>query len=252
MPNHIVSSFDSDLKQLSAVIAQMGGLAERQVAAALDCIERRDVQIAQTVVTADTRIDALEDRINEDCLRLLALRQPMALDLREIVAALKISADLERIGDLSKNIARRSIAIAEMAAPNGIGGLSRLGRLTQEMIKDVLDSYIDRDADRARAVWHRDEEVDALHTGIFRELLTYMMEDPRNITVCTHLLFAAKNLERIGDHATNIAEIVHFLVDGEKPSDLRPKRDRSSDVRPTQVEVREGGLPEPLDVAPRH
>jgi len=160
--------------------------------------------------------------------RLLALRQPMAQDLREIVSALKVSADLERIGDYAANIAKRSLALAQVPVVRPAAGIPRMGRLVETILKEVLDAYIERDVDKAIAAWERDEELDDLYTSLFREVLTYMMEDPRNITPCTHLLFMAKNLERIGDHATNIAEIIHFLVVGTPLTVLRPKNDGSS------------------------
>lgn len=232
---HIVKSFDDELKSLTNKIAQMGGLAESQLAQSIVAVVDRDSQVATRVVENDVRIDQFEDEINHDAVKMLALRQPMARDLREIVAAIKISSDIERIGDLSKNNARRAISISSMST-NPVGpSLNRLAREVQAMIKQVLDSYIERDPTKAMVVWASDTEVDALHTGIFREILTYMMEDPRNITACTHYLFIAKNIERIGDHATNIAEEVHFLVTGRHIDANRPKMDGSADTNESDV-----------------
>jgi phosphate transport system protein len=173
-------------------------------------------------------VDDLEREVESLVVRLLALRQPMARDLRQILAALKIASDLERIGDYAANVAKRSIALSQVPPVRPVYSLPRMGRLGQEMIKDMLDAYVERDADKALAVWLRDEELDEMYTSLFRELLTYMIEDPRNITACTHLLFMAKNLERIGDHTTNIAETLYFLVHGTPLTQARPKRDRTS------------------------
>ena len=180
------------------------------------------------MVQSDTRIDELEHQISIMAVRMLALRQPMAQDLREVVAALKISGDLERIGDYAANVAKRAIALSHTPPIQPANGIPRMARLAQQIIKDVLDAYIEHDADKALEVWQRDEEVDEMYTSLFRELLTYMMEDPRNISPCTHLLFIAKNIERIGDHATNVAETVHFLVLGRPIAALRPKGDNTS------------------------
>jgi phosphate transport system protein len=180
-------------------------------------------------VEADKAIDALEREVEEQCITMIARRQPMALDLRQIMAAIRISSDLERIGDLGKNIAKRAQAVATEQHPKALMlGLKHMGELALQQLKDVLDAYIERDADKALRVWYRDEEVDAMYNSLFRELLTYMMEDPRNIGLCTHLLFGAKNIERIGDHATNIAETVYYLVHGTSLSDERPKGDVTS------------------------
>jgi len=225
---HTVKSFEQELQRLSNIISQMGGVAEAQLEAAVQAVARRDVDLAGRVMQADTRLDDYERQIEQDAIRMLALRQPMGSDLREILSALKISADLERTGDYAANIAKRSIALAQMPLVRPAAAIPRMGRLVQEMLKDVLDAYIDRDVDKAVVAWHRDEELDDLYTSLFREGLTYMMEDPRNITACTHLLFIAKNLERAGDHATNIAETIHFLVVGQPLSAARPKGDESS------------------------
>jgi len=225
---HTVKSFEQELQRLSNLIAQMGGVVEAQVEAAVQAVGRRDVEGATKVMQGDARLDEFERQIEHDAVRMLALRAPVGVDLREVLAALKISADLERTGDYAANIAKRSIALAQLPVMRPATTIPRMGRLVQEMLKDVLDAYIDRDVEKAIAAWHRDEELDDLYTSLFREVLTYMMEDPRNITPCTHLLFIAKNLERAGDHATNIAETVHFLVKGQPLTAARPKSDKSS------------------------
>ncbi|QCO15245.1 phosphate transport system regulatory protein PhoU [Azospirillum brasilense] len=225
---HIVRSFAHELERLSNLITQMGGVAEAQVDAAVKAVARRDVALAAQVMQADQRIDAYERDIDAEAVRLLALRQPLAQDLREIVSALKIASDLERIGDYASNIAKRSLALAQVPVVRPAVAIPRMGRLVESIMKDVLDAYIERDVQRAIAAWERDEELDDLYTSLFREVLTYMMEDPRNITPCTHLLFMAKNLERIGDHATNIAETIHYLVVGTTLRAARPKNDGSS------------------------
>lgn len=226
--DHIVKSFDEQLKRLENLIAEMGGLAEVQLADAIEAMGKRDLERAEKITAADQRIDDLEVLVDQEAIALLALRQPMAKDLREIVGALKAAGMLERIGDYAKNVAKRTAVLVEMAPVPSAQTVVRLGGLAQEMIKDVLDAYIARDADKAELVRQRDKELDALHTSIFRELLTYMMEDPRSITACTHLLFIAKNIERIGDHATNIAEVIQFLVHGRVPADQRVKEDVAS------------------------
>ncbi len=226
---HIVKSYDEQLAQLDRLIAEMGGLAESQLSYAIVAMTKRDTDLARKIVERDARIDALEAEVNALTIRVLALRQPMADDLRTVIATLKAASDLERIGDYARNIANRSQALTQTrhlgSAAQTIG---RMATLVQGMIKNVLDAYVARDATLAEDVRRRDEEVDLLHTSLFRELLTYMMEDPRNITTCTHLLFIAKNVERIGDHATNIAEHVHMMVHGEAPEPERKKGDDSS------------------------
>jgi phosphate transport system protein len=225
---HIVKSFDDELKQLSQMVAQMGGLAEAQLQAAIEALVARDAEGAARVVQGDARIDQLERQIGNQTIRMLALRQPMAQDLRQVVAALKISSDIERIGDYAANVAKRAIALTQSPPMRPVGGIARMGRLVQQIIKDTLDAFSDNDADKAIAAWKRDQEVDDMYNSLFRELLTYMMEDPRNIGPSTHLLFIAKNIERIGDHATNVAEIIHFLVRGEDITEVRPKSDKTS------------------------
>lgn len=226
--DHIVRAFAQELHRLSNLVTQMGGVAEAQIAAAIKAVARRDITLAAQVMQNDLRLDEYERSIDQEAVRLLALRQPMAQDLREIVSALKIAADLERIGDYAANIAKRSLALAQAPAAKPVAAIPRMGHLVEELIKEVLDSYIERDVDKAITAWERDEELDDLYTSLFREVLTYMMEDPRNITPCTHILFMAKNMERIGDHATNIAETIHFLVVGEPLRRARPKNDSSS------------------------
>ncbi len=227
-PQHIVRSFDEQLHGLGEIVIRMGGMAESQLATAIQALTKRDSDLAARVVQQDAAIDALEERLNQDAVRLLALRQPMADDLREVLAALKISSDLERIGDYAKNVAKRVIAINQAAPIEPVSAIPRMGRLVQSIIKDTLDAYVARDAERAIDVWRRDEEVDEMYTGLFREILTYMMEDPRNISAGTHLIFIAKNIERMGDHATNVAETIYFLATGRRMEGGRPKGDTSS------------------------
>jgi len=225
---HIVRSFSEELRRLTTLITQMGGIAEAQVETAVRAVAKRDTGLATGVMQSDARLDQYERDIDAEAIRMLALRQPMAGDLREIVSSLKIAADLERIGDYAANIAKRAMVLAQLPPVRPAGAIPRMGKLVQEIMKEVLDAYIDRDLDKAIAAWRRDEDLDDLYTSLFREVLTYMMEDPRNITPCTHLLFIAKNLERIGDHATNIAETIHFLVVGHSLKAVRPKGDTSS------------------------
>ena len=226
--DHIVKSFDEDLKRLNNVIAEMGGLAEAQLTRAVESLVRRNSELATQVVQDDKRIDALETEVGQMTVRMLALRQPMAQDLREVVAAIKIASDIERIGDYAKNISKRAIVLSTHSPMKPAASIPRMSQLALQIIKDVLDAYIEKDAEGARAAWRRDEEVDEMYNSLFREMLTYMMEDPRNIGPCTHLLFIAKNIERIGDHATNIAEIVYFLVHGRSLDEERPKGDTTN------------------------
>ncbi|MGN6572927.1 MAG: phosphate signaling complex protein PhoU [Pseudolabrys sp.] len=227
--HHTVKAFDTDLQDLARMVAEMGGLAEKQVADAVDALARRDTTLAQRVTAADIQIDTLQHEIEEKAVLTIARRQPMAVDLREIVSALRISNDLERIGDLAKNIAKRVIALnAEFPPPKLIRGVEHMTDLLLGQLKAVLNAYARRSVAEAMAVWRGDEEIDAVCTSVFRELLTYMMEDPRNITFCIHLLFCAKNIERMGDHATNIAETVHYMIEGKPVTDQRPKGDTTS------------------------
>ena len=225
---HTVKSYDEELKQLREDITGMGGLAEQQVKNAVQALVRRNADLGLRVVQENPRLDEMERQASALVVRLLALRQPMAGDLREIVAALKISSDLERIGDYAANIGKRVVALAQTPPFKLPSALPRMGWLAQQIIRDVLNAYVQYDAERALKAWHDDEELDETYSSLFRELLTHMMEDPRNITSCTHLLFIAKNIERIGDHATNIAETVYYMVVGETLSATRPKGDSTS------------------------
>ena len=225
---HIIKSYDEELDRLNKMIVEMGGLAESQLADAIDAVIKRDSELATRVIQDDDKVDQLERDLDNLAIRLLALRQPMARDLREIVAALKIAADIERICDYAANVAKRSIALAQSPPVQLVHALPRMAHLALLLVKDVIDAYVARDADKAMRVWNRDEELDAMYASVFREFLTYMMEDPRNIGACTHLLFMAKNIERIGDHATNIAENLYYAVKGETLPDTRPKGDTSA------------------------
>ncbi|MDP9137841.1 MAG: phosphate signaling complex protein PhoU [Pseudomonadota bacterium] len=228
MTEHIYKKYDAELIQLQSMLAQMGGLAEDQLARAIEALAKRDTEAADRIIVADDKIDALELAIEEMAVLIIAKRQPMALDLRDIMVAIRVASDLERIGDLAKNIAKRTLAIAEHHPRRIMNGLVRMGKLALGQLKEVLDAYAQRDEAKALAVWRSDEDIDALYNSIFRELLTYMMEDPRTIGLCTHLLFGAKNIERIGDHCTNVAENVYYLVNGTPLTDERPKKDRTS------------------------
>ena len=226
---HTTKAFDTDLQDLGRMVAEMGGLAEKQVADSVDALAKRDSALATRITQADSNIDALQHEIEEKAVLTIARRQPMAVDLREIVGALRIANDLERIGDLAKNIAKRVIALnGEFPPPKLIRGVEHMADMVLGQMKAVLDAYARRDDSKAMAVWRGDEEIDAVCTSVFRELLTYMMEDPRNITFCIHLLFCAKNIERMGDHATNIAETVHFMIQGQPIGEPRPKGDTTS------------------------
>jgi phosphate transport system protein len=214
---HIVASFEDDLQGLSRTIAEMGGRAEDIVERSIEALLRSDVELAIQVIEADKKVDALHREIEESSVLVIARRQPMAQDLRETVAAIRIANDLERIGDLGKNIAKRAVAIqGERFSQKLRVGVEHLSELALRQVKKVLDAYAAHDVEKAREVCAQDEEIDAVYTSLFRELLTYMMEDPRNISMCTHLLFCAKNIERIGDHATNIAETIYYLITGEQ------------------------------------
>ena len=226
--DHIIKSYDDELARLTGEIVRMGELSVSQLEAAIDVVERRDERAAQRVVGNDEAIDQLEQEISHDVVRLLALRAPMAGDLRNVFAALRIAADIERIGDYAANVAKRSIPLSMVAPVGPVGGLEHLAELAAAEVREVLQAYRDRDVERAYQVWKDDADLDEAYTGYFRQLLTYMMEDPRNITPCTHLLFMAKNIERIGDHATNIAENVWYPVRGEPLNKQRPNRDFTS------------------------
>ena len=230
MNDHTVKAFTEQLEALSASIAQMGGLAEAQFANAVEAVSRRDTGLAEGAVGGDKRIDALQVEIEDRALKLLALRQPMAVDLRETLAAIKIASELERIGDLAKNIAKRAIVLNREPPIRLTTSLARMGRVALAQLKQVLDAYSDRNAEAAEAVWKQDNEIDELYNSLFRELLTYMMEDPRTIGSSTHLLFIAKNIERSGDHATNIAEVVYHMVKADHLAADRPKADVTSET----------------------
>ncbi len=229
MSTHVAKAYREELQLLDHKIAEMGGLTEHNLGRAFDALNNHDPQLAERVILSDREIDRLQSDIESQVINMIALRAPLAEDLRHIMTALKITGDLERIGDLAKNIAKRSRTIAAEQYPKQLmGGLRNMVDRALIQLKDVLDAYADRNADLAMSVWRRDESIDAMYNSIFRELLTYMMEDPRNIGFCTHLLFAAKNIERIGDHTTNIAETIHYLVKGEDIDEDRPKGDTTS------------------------
>jgi phosphate transport system protein len=228
MVEHTVKSFDAELELLGRHISEMGGIAEKMLADAMEALAGMSSELAERVIGADARLDALQRMIEEETVAVIARRQPVAVDLREIVGALRIAVELERVGDLAKNIAKRTVKISgEGRILRAIGGLKSMHDLAVGQLNDVLDAYAQRDAERAKAVWLRDIELDALEDAVFRDLLTHMMEDPRSITFCTHLLFCSKNLERVGDHTTNIAETVYLIVTGEA---LPPDRPRGVDI----------------------
>jgi phosphate transport system protein len=230
MSEHTVKAFSEKLEALSAAIAQMGGLAEAQFANAVDAIARRDTKLAENAVGGDKRIDEMQLDIEDRALKLLALRQPMAVDLRETLAAIKTAAELERIGDLAKNIAKRALVLNREPPIRLTQSLARMGKAAQIQLKQVLDAFTSRNAEEAEAVWNRDDEIDEIYNSLFRELLTYMMEDPRTIGMGTHLLFVAKNIERCGDHCTNIAEVVYHMVRADHLASGRPKADTTSET----------------------
>jgi phosphate transport system protein len=231
MTDHTVKAFSEKLEALATGIAQMGGMAEAQLANAIDAIAKRDTHLAENAVGGDKQIDQLQLAFEDQALKLLALRQPMAVDLRETLAAIKIASELERIGDLAKNIAKRAIVLNREPPIRLTQSLARMGKQSLAQLKLVLDAYSDRDAAAAEAVWKQDGEIDETYNSLFRELLTYMMEDPRTIGLSTHLLFVAKNIERCGDHATNIAEVVYHMVSGGHLAIERPKADTTSETR---------------------
>jgi phosphate transport system protein len=229
MNEHTAKAFDVDLQEVTRKVAEMGGLAEREVADAVAALVRRDADLGMRVVELDATLDASQREIEEKAVLIIARRQPMAVDLREIVGALRVCNDLERIGDLAKNIAKRVAALTGDFHPNKlIRGVDHMSALVLAQLKQVLDAYLTHDLSSAMAVWKGDEEIDAMCTSLFRELLTYMMEDPRNITFCIHLMFCAKNIERMGDHATNIAETVYYMIEGHPIADERPKGDTTA------------------------
>ena len=236
---HTMKAFDADLQDLGRMVAEMGGLAEQQISDAIDALDRRDSRLAQQVIANDAQIDVLQREVEEKVILTIARRQPMAVDLREIVGALRISNDIERIGDLAKNIAKRVLVLdSEFRSQKVMRGVEHMAELVLAQIKDVLDAYARRDADKSIAVWRSDEEVDSVNNSLFRELLTYMMEDPRNISICIHLLFCAKNIERMGDHATNIAETVYYMVEGRALGDEDQRFARHGETMGSRVEIK--------------
>lgn len=233
---HIVSSFDRDLGELNSIIAQLGGLAEQQLARAIEATETRNAAPIDAIIAGDQALDDLEFQVNERAIEIIAIRSPMAGDLRRIIAALKIASVLERIGDLAKNIAKRGRTIIETESDRKTGvSFERMAVLVQQMLNQVLDAYATSNADLAMDVWDRDQEVDQIHTSLYGELLNGMSASPDQAAVGSHFLFIAKNLERIGDHTTNIAEQVHFLVHGSMPNDNRPKADQTSEPELTKA-----------------
>jgi phosphate transport system protein len=227
--DHTARAFDTDLQEIARKVAEMGGLVEKQIADAARALLERDAELGEQVIATDPTIDAMQHDIEEKAILTIARRQPMAIDLREIVGAMRVCNDLERIGDHAKHIGKRVVALGGDLYPQTLArGVEHMSELVLAEVKKVLDAYASHDVQGALAVWSGDEEVDALCTSLFRELLTYMMEDPRNITFCMHLMFCAKDIERMGDHATNIAETVYFMVEGRAITDQRPKGDTTS------------------------
>ena len=226
--SHIVTAYDEELARLSDLISRIGGLAETQLEQAIQALQKRDSTLAEMAIDHDQKIDELHIEVDELAIKLLALRQPVAGDLRHIVTGLKIAPIVERIGDYSKNVAKRAIALNQMPPVKPLYTIPRMGYMVREMTKDVLDAFANKDVAKAKEVWLRDAEVDDMYDSLFRELLTYMMEDPRNITPCTHLLFTARNMERIGDLTTNISELIVYQVEGVLLDDDRPKTDKAS------------------------
>jgi phosphate transport system protein len=224
--DHTAKAFDTDLQEITRKVAEMGGLAERQINDSVQALVERDLELGERVMAMDPTIDALQREVEEKAILTIARRQPMAVDLREIIGAMRVCNDLERIGDHAKHVAKRVVALdLDLHPQRLIRGVEHMASLVLTLLKQVLDAYASRDLQTALAVWNGDEEVDALCTALFRELLTYMMEDPRNITFCMHLMFCAKDIERIGDHATNIAETVYYIIEGRAIADQRPKGD---------------------------
>jgi phosphate transport system protein len=227
--DHTAKAFDSDLEEITRKVAEMGGLAERQIADSVQALVERDLELGERVISQDPAIDAMQREIEEKAILTIARRQPMAVDLREVVGAMRVCNDLERIGDHAKHIGKRVVALDGDFYPQKlIRGVEHMAELVSAQLKQVLDAYASRDLQSALAVWKGDEEVDAMCTSLFRELFTYMLEDPRNITFCMHLMFCAKDIERMGDHATNIAETVYYMIEGRPITDPRPKGDTTS------------------------
>ena len=239
MHDHTVKAYDRELDTIERLIAEMGGIAEKMVIDAVDALATGDTVLAHQVVATDARLDAQQRELENLAVMTIARRQPVSVDLRELIGAIRVAGDLERVGDLAKNIAKRTIKLGtESRVPRAIVGLRHMNEVATELMKDVLDAYAQRDAERAREVWERDVDLDALEDSVFRDLLTHMMEDPRNISFCAHLLFCSKNIERIGDHATNIAETVVYLVTGQPMPSERPRGRQETDI---DVEAAGGG-----------
>ncbi len=229
MTEHTIRAFDADLQEISRGVAEMGGLVEQQITDAVRALVERDSELAERVIARDLAIDSLQHDIEEKAVLTIARRQPMAIDLRVIVGAMRVCGDLERIGDHAKHIGKRVVALDQDFSPQKlIRGVEHMASMVSALVKQVLDAYASRDVAAAMAVWNGDEQVDALCTSLFRELLTYMMEDPRNITICMHLMFCAKDIERMGDHATNIAESVYYMIEGRPITEQRPKGDTTT------------------------
>ena len=227
--DHIVKDFNEELSQLDNLLAEMGGLCEAQLSRAMEAMVKRDVDLASAVIEGDRRIDDLEKQVDSLAINLIALRQPMAADLRMIIASLKVANNLERVGDYAKNIGKRTIALSKSPViSNTANSIQRMSTMVEGMIKNALDALINRDSQRAKDVRISDQEVDQMHSRLFKELLTFMAEDPESISTSTHLLFIAKNLERVGDHMTSVAEQIVFIVEGEILDDERPKKDKTS------------------------
>jgi len=238
MVDHTVKAYDRELDTLARLIAEMGGIAEKMVIDAVDALANADTALAHQVVATDSRLDTLQREIEELTVLTIARRQPVAVDLRELIVAIRVAGDLERVGDLAKNIAKRTVKVgSEARVPRAMIGLKRMNEVATELLKDVLDAYAQRDEVRAREVWERDVDLDALEDSVFRDLLTHMMEDPRNISLCAHLLFCSKNIERIGDHATNIAETVVYIVTGAPMPSERPRGHQETDIDAAEGDV---------------
>jgi phosphate transport system protein len=229
MAEHTVKAFTEELDALTQHVARMGGLTEIAVNDSLVAVVRRDTELAHAVIERDPKIDAAQREVEKRAVKLFALRQPMASDLRVVLTAWRIASELERVGDLAKNIAKRALILNQAEPVALTRSVERIGKIAASHLKLVLDAYANRDVDAAIAVWRQDDNIDAHYNSLFRELLTYMIEDPRTITSCTHLLFIAKNIERIGDHGTNIAEHIHFLVTGEEITTQRPRAELDAD-----------------------
>lgn len=233
MTPHIRSAFDDDLRKISARIAEMGGLAEEQLNSAIEAMNERDSSLAEEVILSDRRLDAMEGSLEKTTIEVIALRNPVAADLREVIAALKVASALERIGDLAKNVAKRTLVLNQEERPRVMSSITRMGKQTQILMAESLDAYTARDKALAVSVWKRDVEIDEMHNSIFRELITYMMEDPRTIGLCSQLLFVVKNFERIGDHTTFIAEMAYYMVTGHPLTEDRPKSTQIEDLPDT-------------------